>query len=234
MRETLPHRAAQLPSPNLGCPTFQGERAVRPWKTGARRGRCGAMLHGLYRRVLALSASPRAPFWLALVSFAESSVFPIPPDALLVPMCLARPARALRLALLCTAASVLGGILGYVIGAFLWEQAALPLFRFYHYEAAAAAFVERFREWGLWIILIKGMTPIPYKIVTIASGAAGYPFWAFVAASVVTRGARFFLVALLLRRYGDSVRDFIERRLTLVTTASAVAVVAGFVLLRAL
>lgn len=192
------------------------------------------MLHSLYHRVLALSASRRAPLWLALVSFTESSFFPIPPDAMLVPMCLATPARALRFATLCTVASVLGGILGYAIGAFLWDQVALPLFRFYHYEAAAAAFVERFREWGLAIILIKGLTPIPYKIVTIASGAAGYPFLVFVAASVVTRGARFFLVALLLRRYGDAVRDFIERRLTLVTTASAAAVVAGFLILKAI
>ena len=198
------------------------------------RGKSVPMLRRLYHRVLALSASRHAPVWLALVSFAESSFFPVPPDALLVPMCLARPARAVRLALLCTVASVLGGILGYGIGALLWEQAALPLFRFYHYESAAAAFVERFREWGLWIILIKGLTPIPYKIVTIASGAAGYPFAAFVGASVLTRGARFLLVALLLRRYGDAVRDFIERRLTLVTTASAVAVVAGFLILRAI
>ena len=192
------------------------------------------MLHRLYHRVLALSASPRAPLWLAVISFAESSFFPIPPDALLVPMCLARPERAWRLALLCTAASVLGGMLGYVIGYALYEEIAAPLIRFYHYEDAAAAFIQRFREWGLWVILVKGLTPIPYKIVTIASGAAHFPFVTFVAASIVTRGARFFLVAALLRRFGEPVRDFIERRLTLVTTLGALGLVGGFVLLKVL
>ena len=192
------------------------------------------MLHRLYHRVLALSASPRAPLWLAMISFAESSFFPIPPDALLVPMCLAKPERAWRLAAICTVASVLGGMLGYAIGYALYAEIAAPLIRFYHYEDAAAAFIQRFREWGLWVILIKGLTPIPYKIVTIASGAAHFPFLTFVSASIVTRGARFFLVAALLRRFGEPVRDFIERRLTLVTTLAALGLVGGFVLLKVL
>jgi len=190
------------------------------------------MLRRLYDRVLALAASRRAPLWLAVVSFAESSFFPVPPDALLVPMALARPDRAYRLALICTLASVAGGILGYWIGYGLYDSVAGPLIRFYHYEAAADAFVARFREYGLWVILIKGLTPIPYKIVTITSGLAHFNFGVFVAASVVTRGARFFLLAFLLRRFGTPVRAFIEQRLTLVTTVTALGIVFGFVVLK--
>ena len=190
------------------------------------------MLRRFYDRVLALAASPRAPWWLALVSFAESSFFPIPPDALLVPMVLARPDRAWRLALICTLSSVAGGMLGYFIGYALYDQLAAPLIRFYHYEAAADAFVQRFNEWGLWVILIKGLTPIPYKIVTIASGLAHFNLGVFVAASLVTRGLRFFLVAALLRRFGAPVQAWIEKRLTLVTSLVAVSIVGGFLLLR--
>ena len=190
------------------------------------------MLRRFYDRVLALAASPRAPWWLAAISFAESSFFPVPPDALLVPMVLARPERAYRLALICTLASVAGGVLGYVIGYALYDAVAGPLIRFYHYEAAAESFVQRFQEYGLWVILIKGLTPIPYKIVTIASGLAHFNFGVFLAASVLTRGARFFLVAALLRRYGSPVREFIERRLTLVTSVTAAGIVFGFVVLR--
>lgn len=190
------------------------------------------MLQRLYQRVLALAASRNAPWWLAAVSFAESSFFPIPPDALLVPMCLAKPERAWRLAAICTAASVLGGILGYYIGYALFEVLATPLLRLYHYEAAFERFKQTYAEWGLWVILVKGITPIPYKIVTIASGAASFSFPVFIAASVVTRGARFFLVAALLRIFGDQVRDFIERRLTLVTTLMAAGIVLGFVILK--
>lgn len=190
------------------------------------------MLHSLYRRVLALAAHPQAVLWLAAISFAESSFFPIPPDALLIPMILARPDRAFRLALICTLASVAGGVLGYVIGYALYEQLAAPVIRFYHYEAAAEAFRLKFQEWGLWVILIKGLTPIPYKIVTITSGAAGFNFAVFVAASLVTRAARFYLIAVLLRRYGEPVREFIEQRLTLVTSVAAAGIVGGFVALR--
>ncbi len=190
------------------------------------------MLRTLYNRVLALAASPRAPLWLAVISFTESSFFPIPPDALLVPMALARPDRAWRLALICTIASVLGGIFGYYIGYALFDVLATPLLRAYHYEAAFARFKDTYAEWGLWVILVKGMTPIPYKIVTIASGAASFSFPLFVAASIVTRGARFFLVATLLHFYGEQVRDFIERRLTLVTSLVAAGIVFGFVVLK--
>jgi membrane protein YqaA with SNARE-associated domain len=192
------------------------------------------MLRRLYDRVLALAGSRLAPVWLAVISFAESSIFPIPPDALLIPMCLARPDRAWRLALICTVASVLGGALGYFIGYALFEVIAEPIIRLYHYEAAFERFKATYAEWGLWVILVKGATPIPYKIVTIASGAASFNFAVFMAASIATRGARFFLVAGLLRLYGEPVREFIERRLTLVTTLGVLGVVGGFALLKLL
>ncbi|MGD0432806.1 MAG: YqaA family protein [Acetobacteraceae bacterium] len=190
------------------------------------------MLRDVYHRTLALAASPRAPWWLAAVAFAESSFFPIPPDVLLVPMALARPDRAWRLALVCTIASVSGGALGYFIGYAVFDLLAKPVIEFYGYGTRFAAFQAMYAQWGLWVILIKGLTPIPYKIVTIASGAAKFNFWVFMAASAVTRGARFFIVATLLHFWGDSVKDFIERRLTLVTTGVALGIVGGFVALR--
>jgi membrane protein YqaA with SNARE-associated domain len=190
------------------------------------------MLRALYDRVLALSAHRRAPAWLAGVSFAESSFFPIPPDAMLIPMCIARPDRAYRYALICTIASVLGGVLGYAIGYFLFEALAEPVLRAYGHADALLRFQGWYEKWGAMVILIKGLTPIPYKIVTIASGAAQFNFAVFLAASIVTRGARFFLLAFLLRRFGPPIRDFIERRLTLVTTGAAAGIVVGFVALR--
>ena len=185
------------------------------------------MIRRLYQRVLLLAASPLAPVWLAAVAFAESSFFPIPPDALLVPMALARPDRALRYALVTTVASVLGGMLGYLIGYALFNQVARPLLALYHYDGAYAAFQARFAQVGLWIILIKGLLPIPYKIITIASGAAQFNFATFVAASAVTRGARFFLWAILLKLFGDPARRFIDRRLPWLLAGSAVMLVLG-------
>jgi membrane protein YqaA with SNARE-associated domain len=187
------------------------------------------MLRRLYDRVLLLAASPLAPLWLAGIAFAESSFFPVPPDVLLVPMALARPERAFRYAAICTLASVAGGMLGYLIGYALFDVLARPLLHFYHYDNAFAAFQVRFRQYGVYIILVKGLTPIPYKIITIASGAARFDFALFIAASIVTRGVRFFLTALLLRMFGESVRNFIEKRLALVLGVTAVIIVAGFV-----
>ena len=179
-----------------------------------------------------MAGGPQASFWLFAVAFAESSFFPIPPDALLLPMCLARPQRAYRFAAICTAASVLGGCFGYLIGATLYDTVGVRLMHAYHLEAAFTAFRAQYARWGVWVILIKGMTPIPYKLVTISAGMAHFSFPVFVAMSIVTRGARFFLVAALLRAKGEQVRDFIERRLTLVTTVLAVMIVAGLVLVR--
>ncbi len=190
------------------------------------------MLRALYDRVIALSASRHAPLWLAIVAFAESSFFPIPPDVLLVPMALARPERAYRLALICTIASVVGGMLGYLIGYGLYEAVALPLIHLYHLEAKADALVEQFHQYGLYVILLKGLTPIPYKLVTISSGMAHFDFALFVGASVLTRGVRFFAEAAALRYFGDSARHFIERRLGAVTMAFLVIFVLGLVAVR--
>jgi len=186
------------------------------------------MLRDLYDKVIKLSESKQALPTLAAVSFAESSFFPIPPDVILVPMCLAQPQKARLFALVCTIASVLGGILGYFIGAFLYDTLGQWLISLYGYGDSVEAFREAYAKWGAWIILIKGMTPIPYKIVTIASGFAGYDFFMFVLLSIITRGARFFLVAELLRIYGDPIREFIEKRLTLVLTGFLAAIVGGF------
>lgn len=186
------------------------------------------MLRALYDRLLGLAARPSAPAWLAGIAFAEASVFPLPPDLLLIPMVLAAPRRAWRLAAICTAGSVAGGVLGWWIGAELFARVALPIARAYHAEGALLRIADRLRANGVWLIVAKGATPIPFKIVTIGAGAAHVPLGSFVLASVATRGARFFLVAALLRRWGEDVRGFVERRLTLVTTVVLVAAVAGF------
>lgn len=190
------------------------------------------MLRNLYDHVLRLAAHRHAERWLAVVSFAESSVFPIPPDAMLVPMALGRPDRALRYALVCTIASVAGGLLGYAIGCFLFETLAAPILAAYGHADALTTFRTWFERWGLAVILIKGLTPIPYKIVTIAAGAAGFAFFPFVLASIATRGARFLLLAWLVMRFGPPIREFVEQRLTLITSVTAAGIVGGFLILR--
>jgi len=190
------------------------------------------MLQRLYAQVIALAASARAPWWLAVIAFAESSFFPIPPDALLIPMALARPRLAFRFAAVCTAASVAGAMLGYVIGAALFAEVAQPILHLYHYDEAFEAFRVRFAENGVYLILLKGLLPIPFKIVTIASGMSAVNVPAFLAACLVTRGARFFLIAALIRRFGDPVRVFIEKRLMLITSLAAASIALGFVMLR--
>ena len=185
-----------------------------------------------YLWIIARAASPRAHWWLAAIAFAEASFFPLPPDTLLIPMALARPRTAFGLALICTSCSVAGGALGYAIGYFLFNQVATPILATYHYQAAFAAFQARFAIYGLALILIKGLTPIPYKIVTIAAGAARFNFPLFMAASLLTRGARFFLEAALLWKFGDRAEQFIERHMTLATTIAAVALVGGYFLVK--
>jgi membrane protein YqaA with SNARE-associated domain len=190
------------------------------------------MLRGLYDWVLRLAAHPRAIPALGVISFLESSVFPIPPDVMLVPMVLAKRDKAFRIALVCTVASVLGGLLGYAIGYYFFETLGEWVVRTYGLQDSLAAFRKGFAEYGIWIILIKGLTPIPYKLVTIASGAAHFDLFTFVWASIVTRGVRFFAVAGLLWRFGEPIRDFIEERLTLVTWLFLIALVGGFVAFR--
>src|SRR5579862_2709467 len=187
------------------------------------------MLQRLYARTLAIAAGPHALIALIAVAFAESSVFPIPPDILLIPMILARPREAWRLAALCTLASVIGGLLGYAIGYFLFDAIGRPILEYNHAMAGYEALKAGFTEWGVWIIILKGMTPIPYKLVTIASGVAHYPLIPFLGASLVSRSLRFFLIALLLWWFGDAAREFIERRLMLATSLFAILLVGGMV-----
>lgn len=189
-----------------------------------------AMFKKLYDWVLTLSHSPKAPQALAAVSFAESSFFPIPPDVMLLPMCMAKPQKAWHYAAICTVASVLGGILGYAIGALLFDTLGAWLIKLYGYGDKMDAFRKAYQDYGHWIILIKGFTPIPFKLVTIASGIAGYNFWMFVLLSIITRGARFFFVAGIMNRFGAPLKAFIEENLTVVGIASVVIFIGGFYL----
>ncbi|MGI8525977.1 MAG: YqaA family protein [Pseudolabrys sp.] len=187
------------------------------------------MIRRLYDWCMDAAGKPHAFWTLGAVSFAESSFFPVPPDIMLIPMALAQPQRAFRFAAWCTLASVLGGMLGYAIGALLYDSVGLWLIKLYGYGDKVEAFREAYAQWGAWIILLKGLTPIPYKIVTITSGFAGYNFGLFVVFSLITRALRFFLVALLINRFGPQARDIIEKRLGLWTTLFAVAVIGGLV-----
>lgn len=176
------------------------------------------------------AAEKRHAFWtLGVVAFAESSFFPVPPDVMLIPMALSRPDRAYRFAAWCTVMSVVGGMLGYAIGALLYDSIGLWLIQLYGYGEKVEAFREAYAQWGAWIILLKGLTPIPYKIVTITSGFAGYNIFLFMLFSAITRAGRFFLVALLLHRYGPQAREIIEKRLGLWVTLAAVVIIGGLV-----
>ena len=190
------------------------------------------MITRLYSRTLAIAAHRHAMAVMALISFAESSFLPLPPDVLLIPMTLAQPRRAWLIATVCTISSVLGGYVGYAIGFFLFDTIGLRVFEFYHLMDKYEEFKAAFDQWGAWIIIIKGLTPIPFKLVTIASGAAQFDLSAFTLASLVSRSLRFFVLAALLWRYGEPIRDFIERRLMLVTSLVAALLVGGVVVLR--
>jgi membrane protein YqaA with SNARE-associated domain len=187
------------------------------------------MLRRLYDWCIDAAGKPHAAWILAAVSFAESSFLPVPPDIMLIPMSLARPDRAWRFAALCTVASVAGGVLGYLIGALLYDSVGLWIIRIYRYGDKIEVFREAYAQYGAWIILLKGLTPIPYKLVTIASGFAGYNFGAFVGLSLLTRGARFFAEAFLLKRYGPRARVMIEERLGFWVTLGALVLVGGIV-----
>lgn len=190
------------------------------------------MIRRLYDWTIALAGKPHAETALAAIAFAESSFFPLPPDLILVPMALANPHRAWRYAAICTAASVVGGILGYGIGYFLLETLGRPILQFYNVVDQYHHLKALFDQWGAWIILAKGMTPIPYKLVTITAGALRFDLLAFVLTSIASRSIRFFLVAALIWKFGEPIRYFIEKRLELVMTAFLGILVAGFVVIR--
>jgi membrane protein YqaA with SNARE-associated domain len=188
-----------------------------------------SLLRRMYDWCVAAAGKPHAIGILTAVAFAESSFYTIPPDAMLVPMSLARPDRAFRIAAWCTVASVAGGMLGYAIGAVLYDSVGAWLIHLYGYGDKVEAFRAAYVKWGALIILLKGLTPIPYKLVTITSGFVGYNFFLFVLLSAITRGARFFVLAFLLHRYGDAARHIIEKRLALWTWLFLAVLVFGIV-----
>lgn len=165
-----------------------------------------------YERALQWARHPRAPRYLAMLSFAESSFFPVPPDVMLVPMALAQPQRAWSLAWLVTWASVLGGLAGYLIG-WLAFAAIEPWLRTSSYWSAYQQAVAWFDGWGIWAVLVAGFSPIPYKVFTIAAGALAMPLLPFALASLVGRGARFFLVAALMRWGGARMEPLLRRHI---------------------
>jgi len=186
------------------------------------------MLRKMYDWCIDAAHKPYALWILGMVSFAESSFFPIPPDVMLIPMSLARPQKAWFYAALCTLTSVAGGIVGYAIGALLFDSVGQWLINIYGYGDKVEAFRAGYAQYGAWIILLKGLTPIPFKLVTITSGFANYNIWMFIGLSLIARGGRFFLVAILLNRYGVWIRETIEKHLGLVVALAAVALVLGF------
>ncbi len=187
------------------------------------------MLRRMYDWCVAAAYKPFAAWIMGIVSFVESSFFPVPPDVMLIPMSLARPEKAYSYAFLCTWTSVAGGILGYAIGAILYDSVGTWLISLYGYGDKVEAFREAYAQYGMWIILLKGLTPIPYKIVTITSGFAGYDILLFIVFSLITRAGRFYMLAFLLHRYGAKAREIIEERLGFWVTIGAIAMVVGIV-----
>ena len=188
------------------------------------------MFKSLYAYLIALAASPSAPYALAAVAFAESSFFPLPPDVLLAPMSLAEPKKAWRFALIATLASVAGGALGYGIGALLYDTLGQWLIHLYGYGARMEALKETYARWGALVILVKGLTPIPFKLVTIVSGLLGYNVPLFLLLSLITRGGRFFILAAALNHFGDPLRLALERHFTAFIIVMVAIVVVGFYL----
>ncbi|MEH6495770.1 MAG: YqaA family protein [Pseudomonas marincola] len=190
------------------------------------------MLRKLYDFTMRLAVAPRAKTFLAAISFVESSLFPIPPDVMLIPMVLANRAAAWRLAFICSLFSVLGGVLGYFIGLYFYELVGDAIISFYGYEQKFLSFSDSYEEWGGWIVAFFGLTPFPYKVITIASGAVKLNLAVFMVASVLSRSARFFLVAWLLKKFGEPIREFIEKYLGILTVLFFVLLFGGFIVLK--
>lgn len=190
------------------------------------------MIRPLYNWMIEKAQSRASEKWLAGISFAESSFFPVPIDLMMIPMILANRLKAWRLATITLIFSVLGGLAGYAIGAGLYETVGRPIVEFYGYGEQFARFQGQYEEWGILIVLVAGFTPIPFKVVTIASGVVGMNPFLFFFTSIPARGARFYLVAALLWKFGDPIRDFIEKRLGMVTLAVMAVGIAGFIVLK--
>lgn len=192
------------------------------------------MLRRLYDWTMLQAITPHAMWTLAAVAFIESSVFPIPPDVLIIPMVLAARTRAWRIATICTIASVVGGFFGYAIGLFLFEQVARPILAFYGYMDKFSTFQDLYNQWGAWIVFGAGITPFPYKVITIASGMTGLNPVVFGIASVAARGLRFFFIAWLLWKYGAPIRTFIEAHLGKLAVIFFILLIGGFAALKLL
>ncbi|MDF1855428.1 YqaA family protein [Pseudooceanicola sp.] len=190
------------------------------------------MLRRLYDWTMRMADHPRALWALALIAFIESSVFPIPPDVMMVPMILARPSRAWLIAGIATLASILGGLLGYGIGMFAFESIGQPVLESLGKAGSMEEFSTKFNDYGFWAVLGAGITPFPFKVITIMSGWTAMPLGLFLATAIVARALRFFVIAALLWKFGTPIRDFIERRMALVSTAFFVILVGGFFLVR--
>lgn len=190
------------------------------------------MLRKLYDWTISLAETRYALWALAFVAFVESSVFPIPPDILLIPLIIAAPRRAWLIAGVCTVSSVLGGAFGYFIGWGLFDTVGQPVLEFYGKDKYFDEFAVRYNEWGAWAVLIAGVTPFPYKVITILSGTTGLNFGVFMVSSLLARGLRFFIVAALLWKFGEPIRDFIEKRLGLMFTLFCILLVGGFVVVK--
>ncbi len=186
----------------------------------------------MYDWAMRASRSKYALYVLAVISFVESSFFPIPPDILLIPMILAARQRAWLIAGVCTIASVMGGWFGYAIGMFLYDVLALPILEFYGYVAKFDEFRQYYNGWGVWIVFGAGITPFPYKVITIASGVSGLDIWTFSIASILARGFRFFLIAALLWKYGKKMEDFVVKNLGWLSILFFVLLLGGFVLIK--
>lgn len=190
------------------------------------------MLQRTYDKTLAMAESPNALWALAFVAFIESSVFPIPPDVLMIPMIIARPKQAWLIATVALVASVLGGLLGYAIGAFAYEGIGQPILEAMGKGHAMEEFNHKFNDFGFWAVLAAGVTPFPYKVITIMSGWTGMPLATFVMTSILARALRFFTVAALLYFFGAPIRDFIEKRLGLVFTLFIILLIGGFIVVK--
>ncbi len=186
------------------------------------------MIRALYDWTISLANHPKALWALAIVAFIESSVFPIPPDVLMIPMIIAAPRRAFLIASVATVASVLGGLLGYYIGWGLFDAVGRPVLEFYGKADYFDQFAQRYNEWGAWAVLIAGVTPFPFKVITIASGATGLNLIVFTVAAIIARALRFFIVAALLWKFGAPIRDFIEKRLGLMFALFCALLIGGF------
>jgi len=197
-----------------------------------RKFRSARMIQRLYDWTLSLAEHRHALWVLALVSFLESSMFPIPPDIIMIPMIIARPSRAFIIAGVALVASVLGGVMGYAIGALAYDTLGAPILEALGKGHAMDEFATRFNDLGFWAVLAAGITPFPYKVITIMSGWTGMPLLTFITTSILARGLRFFLVALLLYKYGAPVRDFIEKRLPLMFTLALALLIGGFMVIK--